>query len=333
MKCTLKYSNVALLLLFTTLTLLKITVSHAQTSISLNIDNDWVTGTDEDYTSGFTLRFAQSIATNSSYASLLPHRLWRPLSDASAYWEIEAGQKIWTPTILLAPTTLPGERPYAGVLYLQTSLSETNDEVSHRYSFLFGTTGERSFAENTQKYFHKLFGSVKLKGWDTQVDDKWLFNLGYQGNYNLYRTAEIETETQHELSNISRVLIGNYRSELATALMWRWGTNLNHSFGSTTISNETPFNAGAIRGDSPGLFVFSGIEARLRFYDITIDGNRPAGLPSVSVEPLQATAVIGIASYFRSWGGSFSLALKTNDFKESENAFNANASMSIFYRF
>ncbi|CAH0526453.1 lipid A deacylase LpxR family protein [Vibrio hippocampi] len=328
-----KYRTAFITTLFTSLAILGATPSHAKSAISINMDNDWVTGTDEDYTNGFAIRYGQNIDNDHPIRSALPHRFWSEPNSHALKWGVEIGQKMWTPKTLGAATTLKNERPYAGLLYVDFSLTESTPKIAHSYSMLFGTTGERSYAENTQIHFHKLFDSVNSKGWDTQIEDKWVFAFSYKGDYKLYRSEQATRTAQHEISNSSRIVAGNYRSELASGILWRWGNDLSNSFGSASINNEMPFDARMLNGNSSGLFLFSGLEARVRFNDITIDGDRPKDLPAVTLETWQATVVVGIAKYNQSWGGSFSFAVKTNDYQQSQDSFAANASMAIFYRF
>lgn len=91
--------------------------------------------------------------------------------------------------------------------------------------------------------------------------------------------------------------------------MLRWGTDLENNFGAAQISVENPFTPGMIGASNQGWFVFTGIEGRYRFNDVTIEGDRPlngldqpAEYYQVHIEPWQATAVVGFAMYARSFG-------------------------------
>ncbi|SUP50504.1 exonuclease [Vibrio metschnikovii] len=119
--------------------------------------------------------------------------------------------------------------------------------------------------------------------------------------------------------------------------MLRWGTDLAANFGSAQIDSETPFRAGMIGASRSAWFVFAGLEARYRFNDLTIEGDRPLdGLPlqpsayQVTLEPLQATAVLGVVWYGPHVGASFTLTTSNAEYKESKHRTHGTGALSLF---
>ncbi len=89
-----------------------------------------------------------------------------------------------------------------------------------------------------------------------------------------------------------------------------------------------------IGASSGGWFVYGGIEARYRFNDITIEGDRP-NLPDgeqyqVNLRHNQATAVIGAAWYNALYGLSLATTIKTADYKEAQDEVYGTGSLSLF---
>ena len=115
--------------------------------------------------------------------------------------------------------------------------------------------------------------------------------------------------------------------------MWRMGEALANTFGSAEIKYDNPAHRLHLDYGRSGWFVFTGLEARYRFSDITITGKRPPLVPLVSVTHLQSTAVLGALAHYKEVGVSLSYSLKTPDFKEDQAHFHANGSVSLFWIF
>ncbi|WP_375750326.1 lipid A deacylase LpxR family protein [Vibrio sp. HN007] len=282
------------------------------TSFALTVDNDGVFGTDKDYTSGVII----------DIGSELPKEL-----ATGQRWRLQLGQKIWTPSDLKATTPQPNERPYAGLLYAQGSILTQTMGGLHEVGLLIGTTGPNSYAEKGQKFIHSITNSTNPEGWDYQVDNQVVGNALYRGQFLLDNPLQ-----DQELSAQLRVEAGNFRSEVASGMMWRWGTNLSSSFGSVTPNHEGGFSPAMLDGRS-GAFLFTGIEGRYRFNDITIEGDTMNEVYPVHLQNWQGTVVAGGVIYNGSIGASLTLASKTKDYKEAESNITSNASISLFARF
>ncbi|MBD0320220.1 MAG: lipid A deacylase LpxR family protein, partial [Gemmatimonadetes bacterium] len=136
-------------------------------SVAVTSDNDsydfWIpfaTRPDEEYTNGLELR-----------AELAGAPLWGRLfraDSASLSTELRVGQKIFTPR-LDSPVLRPGERPYAGWLYLSAAGSAEEPRVRRTAGFEVGVTGPPSQGEWVQTTFHKLAGFRDPVGWGGQL--------------------------------------------------------------------------------------------------------------------------------------------------------------------
>lgn len=83
--------------------------------------------------------------------------------------------------------------------------------------------------------------------------------------------------------------------------------------------------------------MFTGIEGRYRFNDITIEGDRPldgldhpAEYYQVHVEPWQATAVVGFAMYARSFGASLTFTANSSEFKEDKETISGTGNVALY---
>ncbi|MGL5430126.1 MAG: lipid A deacylase LpxR family protein [Vibrio sp.] len=303
-------------------------------TFSLSIDNDGVFGIDQNYTNGFFLSYTSG--------SITPYWWVRPLSlsvwGASSLdkWEFSLGHKMWTPSDIELIEPQPNERPYAGYLHTEFNYLSLHPQQAQRFNLTLGLTGDGSLSEQAQKIVHSITNSDKPNGWEYQVEDKLVGSLGYRSHFNWGRYPAL-AGTTFELANISEVNVGNFRSDLSSGLMLRWGSDLENNFGAAQISSENPFTPGMIGASAQGWFVFSGIKARYRFNDVTIEGDRPldnldrpAEYYQVHVKPWQTTAVAGFAMYARSFGASLTLTASSPEYKEDQNSISGTGSVTLY---
>ncbi|MPW36763.1 lipid A deacylase LpxR family protein [Vibrio sp. B1Z05] len=311
-------------------------IAKLNSSINLGIDNDGIVTTDKDYTNGLFLTYSDHFQIKpDGFLDSLPGTQFSAASNDNLIrkYNIEIGQQMWTPADIENPDPIANDRPYAGLLYLSSTLYSIAPSVINSYRLLIGTVGPNAYAEESQKYVHGIIKSADPKGWDHQISNQFVFNLGYQRVDKWYQ-SDFSGSTTHEVSTPTRLLIGNYKSELATGLMWRWGRELNHSFGSARVSNESTLDPSLIVRGNTGWYLFSGIEGRIRFNDITIDGDRPdEGITADEVEHFQGTATIGVTGYYHGWGASLALSTKSSDYKEDQNSVHTNGSFAFFWLF
>ncbi|MFM2590347.1 lipid A deacylase LpxR family protein [Vibrio sp. TBV020] len=303
-------------------------VASEKSTVSFAIDNDGVFGVDQDYTNGLFLTYTTGAITPYSIFSPLSLSFWGGASLDK--FEFTLGHKMYTPSDIEATEPMINDRPYAGYLHTEFNYISLHPQQAHRFNLTLGTTGESSLADQAQDIVHGITGSDEPQGWGYQVDDKFVGSVGYLSHFNLIRQRSI-ANTDWEISNVSEVNAGNFRSDVSTGLMFRWGADLGGSMGAANIDNENPFRAGMLGGSQGGWFFFAGAEARYRFNDITIEGERsgvkdyalsqdPVQDPSiydVELENVQATGVAGFAWYNQTFGATLSATVKTPDYKNA----------------
>ncbi|WP_052260630.1 lipid A deacylase LpxR family protein [Photobacterium gaetbulicola] len=304
-------------------------------SFSFSMDNDGIVGTDQNYTNGVFFEY------NSPYTAALAETAPTPIRQISQYlpfdegtkqgWSLTLGQQMWTPEDIEALEPPENDRPYAGLLFLESSAYQYSPTVVDKFSLMIGIVGPNSFAEQGQKFIHEIVGSDEPMGWDYQIENTAVFNLGYQGHRLLTRQQAYLME-DYDLSGVGRVNIGNYQSELAVGGVARWGKNLANNFGTTGFTPGNFVDIGVLSSSSSGYFIFAGVEGRYRFNDITIEGDRPSEVPDTNVKHWQATSVIGGVFYQPKWGASLSFATSTPEFKENKHRSTSTGSLELFWR-
>ncbi|MGD8170181.1 lipid A deacylase LpxR family protein [Vibrio sp. TRT 21S02] len=302
-----------------------------RSTVSFTLDNDGVFGVDEDYTNGIFLTYTSG--------AIDPNWLTKPLSlsmwgATSLYkFEFTIGHKMWTPSDIEATEPLANDRPYAGYLHTSLNYISLHPQQAQRFNLTIGTTGESSLADKAQNFVHSITGSDDPLGWEYQVEEKIVGSVGYLSHFNWMRERSI-ANTDWEVSNISEVNVGNYRSDISTGLMFRWGSDLAGNMGAANIDTENPFRPGMIGASKGGWFLFGGVEGRYRFNDYTLEGDRP-GIPDpenypVTLENLQASAVLGVAWYNDYLGASFTTTAKSPEYKEATSSVYGTGSLSLY---
>ncbi|MFG0886053.1 lipid A deacylase LpxR family protein [Vibrio furnissii] len=309
-------------------------LAATQATLSMHLDNDGIFGVDEDYTNGIFFTYTSQGIRPPWWVKPLSVSAWG--ASSLDKWEISVGHKMWTPADITLEKPQANERPYAGYLHAEFNYLSLHPQQAQRFNLTIGTTGDSSLSERAQTLVHSITNSDDPNGWDYQVEDKVAGSVGYLGHFNWMRSRTWHG-LEWDVSNVSEVNVGNFRSDIATGIMLRWGQDLAGNFGSAQISAEKPFLPGMIGASSQGWFVYTGIEARYRFNDLTIEGHRPLNdldhEPSyyeVTVEPVQATAVFGAAWYGSRMGASLAVAANSAEYKESRDALHSTGSFTLY---
>ncbi|WFB47138.1 lipid A deacylase LpxR family protein [Vibrio coralliilyticus] len=314
-------------------------VASERSTVSFSIDNDGVFGVDQDYTNGLFLTYTSGAVTPNWLTNPMSLSFWGGASLDK--YEFTLGHKMYTPSDINATTPMANDRPYAGYLHAEFNYISLHPQQAQRFNLTLGTTGESSLADQAQDIVHGITGSDEPRGWAYQVDDEFVGSLGYLSHFNLWRERAI-ANTDWEISNVSEVNAGNFRSDVSTGFMFRWGTDLAGSMGAANIDNENPFRAGMLGASQGGWFIFGGIEARYRFNDITIEGdrsgvvdyaNRNGENPSiydVTLEEKQASAVVGFAWYNEHFGATVTATAKTPDYKEAKDSMYGTGGLALY---
>ncbi|WP_240207007.1 lipid A deacylase LpxR family protein [Vibrio sp. CyArs1] len=309
-----------------------VVLASERSTVSFSLDNDGIFGTDEDYTNGIFLSYTSSAIT--------PWALFKPLS--LSYWgsasldkfEFQLGHKMWTPSDIEATVPLANDRPYAGYFHGELNYISLHPQQAQRFNLTLGSTGEGSFADKAQQLVHSIVGSADPKGWEYQIEDQVAGSIGYLTHLN-WKREPLFGNTGWEVSNVTETNLGNFRSDVSTGMMFRFGSELGGNFGSANISTENPFKAGMIGASNKGWFTYFGLKARYRFNDLTIQGERP-GIPEpsdaydVTLQPWQGEAVLGVTWYNAYVGISAFAGSKSAEYKEASKSIYGNGGISLF---
>jgi len=222
--------------------------------IGFQTDNDGFLGRGQDryYTAGNFLYFNHALTISDT----------NHLANKILGFEI--GQKIYTPQsgLILDPSYI--DRPFAGYLYIGSSLNLLyKNESNLRLEGQLGFLGPHAYGKETQDLIHKTFGFYTPDGWEYQVQNDFEINLSAQYNQLLFRIDNVD------MSFNSYVNLGTGFTGLGAGGTIRLGT-FNPLYNSISTSSTVSKNKAAGKNE---LFLYYKPLVNIVAYDATIQGS------------------------------------------------------------
>lgn len=277
--------------------------------LNIQLENDGLVANDGNYTNGFALGWESKPILGQQHklsASMplffqLQHSFRLPVSQAHSAWGVKLSQRMWTPNEIEFTEPQIDDRPYAGLLELESHTADYGPRFAQKNWLTIGIMGPSSRAEQVQKKVHSIIGSTYPHGWQHQIQNQVTLQLAYEVDALLYRAKRhrakkyqgpLFTNNQWEISSYSYIALGNLSTEASLGLLLRWGGMLNKTFGRLSshfghIGNVTE----VIR--TSNLIVFSKMQIGYRFNDLSIEGNLPYE-SEIDIQHKQAKLALGI---------------------------------------
>jgi lipid A 3-O-deacylase len=238
---------------------------------SITWDNDALVGTDNGYTAGVYFSWFDTSKNSKPGIGWLAGTMAWSLPNGSktlATGNVKTiGQTMMTPDDIELEDPPEDDLPYAGLLYYsETYVERTSVGYSDKISVTIGVVGEYSFAEDTQKTIHDMIGSAEPRGWDTQIDDEIVFQFSRGRVWQSWKSAS----GRQDFLLGANVTLGTLSSSAGTSIMWRYGEQLDQSYGTTMLASGRSTNPVATE---TGWYWFAGAGARYMPNMIFLDGN------------------------------------------------------------
>lgn len=255
-------------------------------------------GQDRHYTNG--IRIAHSLQQKNAdgwfiwpdYFSLFDS------NPQSRQFEIAFGQNIYTPEYFLTSNPVPEDRPYAGWIYGELSVSSHQPGMIEDIAVNLGIVGPVALAEQGQKLIHKLVDDPKPGGWDNQLHNEPTLLIRYSRSWflTLFELDSLKSDliprTGFNLGNaftdagIGTVFrIGNYLPEQDVPLRIQPGLSGSNSY--------IP-----IRKQEFDWMWFAEIQGRAVAQNIFLDGNTFVDSMSVKKRPFVHDLATGVVLGF-----------------------------------
>ena len=296
-------------------------------TLSIYFENDLFTGTDRYYTNGVKLGWSSPDLENysdSPYASpFLPLFKLLPYINERAYQKnlvFALGQNMYTPDNTETTALVPGDRPYAGWLYLGVGVVWKDAQVRNSLVLNMGVVGSWSLAQESQRLVHDVRGLDHPKGWDNQLHNELGVVAVYEREWR-WPKHDRRVGLDWEFIPHAGLAVGNVQTYANLGGELRVGVNLPDDFGTAAIgpgaTTSTPVDgrqrATRSRFDI-GFYVFGRADGRAVAHNIFIDGNTFGDSASVDRKWFVGDLSVGAAVNYKNTKVSYALVHRTKEF-------------------
>jgi hypothetical protein len=216
---------------------------------SFTLENDWAGGTDRNYTAGLKLSRTSKVG-------------------ARSYLQLGVAQQLYTPAYDYALRPLPDEHPYASVLLGEVRAAFDRPRVIDIVTAQAGAVGENAFGEEVQDGVHNFIGQGVARGWDNQIGNAFLYNLGAERRFpiDLGKVAGLATELTPRIG----ILAGNAVTAAEGGATLRIGRRMGRPLGEARLLPSS----GGIAWHEPGEggYVYAGLHLRGVAHKVWLDG-------------------------------------------------------------
>lgn len=313
-------------------------------NFTLYYENDFLAGTDRDYTSGLKLSWSTPFVADSGSAGwpgwVYPLLRQLPLMDGAGQQHalsLSFGQEIYTPENTKTSDLVEDDRPYAGRSYFSVGFHGKQGVRKHVWELNIGILGPASLAEKVQKLIHELNGANDPQGWDHQLKNEVTLDTVFETQWRLRHGV---------LDWISYDLIPHVGIRLGTVNIYanaggelRFGWGLPDDFGVCPIRAGCELSsafmqqgASSNRARMAGLHLFVAADGRAVLRDIYLDGNTFRDSHSVDKKRFVADLIAGISGHYNGFKVTYSYIQRTRQFETQDEA-QAFSSLSLSWMF
>ncbi len=227
----------------------------ATEALTFTLENDSFTGSDNNYTNGLGVTWVSSELETYDDDSFVSKwgRAWSflPFVGDEGYRSYAAwtvAQEMHTPDDITNPNPPADDQPYAGVLYVDGLLYAQKERWTHVWQLKLGVVGPASQAEDVQRDFHELIGGDEPMGWDEQLPDEPVINVGYTVAH-LAAAGRVGESAEWRVVPVGTAGVGTYFTGAGAGVYGEVGWNLVDALGGTAL--RTGMNAASTIGVGP----------------------------------------------------------------------------------
>lgn len=290
-------------------------------SLTLTVENDVFTGSDNNYTNGVGVAWVSDAIAREDDGPLAQWtRFWSFLpfvadEGYTTYASWALAQEINTPDDIEQPYPDRDDQPYSGVLVVDSTLYARRWDWSHAWQLRLGMVGPASQADDTQREFHRLIGADKPRGWDTQLPNEPIVNLNYTLAH-LAAAGHTAADLEWRLVPLATAGVGNYFTGAGVGLYGEIGWDLVDALGVTAL--RSGLNAASTVGIAPrdrwSVSLFGGAGAYGVVHYLPLDGPLFRTSYSVDSEPVIAMGSFGFCLRRGKWTLGFARTFFTETF-------------------
>jgi hypothetical protein len=204
--------------------------------VTFSLDNDWFVREDKHYSHGMQISFPVTAATR-----------------------FTIGQRMYTPSNTDIPIPDPGDRPYAGWLYLTSDTRLPSRETIDHLTLSLGLIGPQARARETQRLFHHVLGNGISAGWDAQLPRTITAMAGFERIWPSVWSGTAAGRG-YDVALCAGGVVGNVFAYADSCAIVRWGRNLGEGLPLRNTLGQTLDDPRGTGG--AGWYLWSGIEGR-----------------------------------------------------------------------
>ncbi len=297
-------------------------------SIAFVFENDVFVGTDRNYTNGLLLSYLSDVRPQDALTSRIARALPGREEPVATRFGVSLGHSIYTPEDISVATPLPDQHPYAGWLYLGTSLVVERAGHLDAMSLQVGIVGPAAQGEWAQKKVHELVDTTEPRGWNNQLKNEPGVVATWDRIWRLAVPRASWGRVGVDVLPSVSLSAGNVLTQAAIGTTIRIGTDLADDFGPVRIG---PSLAGAgLRKRYPkvGGYLYMGGSGRAVAQNIFLDGNTTRRSQSVERRVLVAEGQAGLVLHYERYRVAFSGVVRSREF-ETQRTTQAFGAISI----
>lgn len=276
---------------------------HRPAEAGIVSDNDLYVSTvsDKYYTAGFEFfyRYLNKASTD----------------EVKKITDFRIGQYIFNPRTRQAADPGRIDRPFAGYLFAEAGKGYFRSRSVLKWYTQIGIVGPDSFAEETQKGIHWLFGYKRVYGWEHQIRNAWAAQLGGSYARTLSYTPNFDVNFQAE-AYAGTVMSGGRIGFLSRIRLW----------GALKPLHQSNLYEGALSADASSysdheFYFYVSPNFKYQGHDATIEGSLfDNDSPVVfDVKPFLFSGEAGLKYRQNRWSISYSFLYHTKEVRNSPN--------------
>ena len=220
-------------------------IAYAQTdrheTVVITVENDVFTGSDSNYTNGVSLNWSSDDLSKYETGDFV--KGWANLFDFAPGFNAD-GEKNYllfslihemnTPSDITIADPPLNEQPYSGIFLVDTSLLTDHDSWRQSWNIRVGAVGPITQADHVQTEYHKWIGADEPLGWDTQLPNEFVFNIGYLRSDDLW-DGDLVGDTDWRISSIANLELGTYATAAGAGALIEIGSGLEDTVSTTSL--------------------------------------------------------------------------------------------------
>lgn len=232
---------------------------------------------------------------------------------------VSLNHNMYTPEDIKASNLIENDRPYAGWLFVRSSISDREKNNLSIYGVEAGVVGPAALAEHVQSSVHKVIGSSDPKGWDNQLSNEFGLNIyHHRAQSKRWQTGPFEQEIVYHAGGS----VGNVTTYAEVGSYYRFGYNMPDDM----IIGSKDQASWALRKEDPeykkpfAAYVFTHLNGRYVLRDIFLDGNTFQDSHSVDKKHFVASSTAGVIFEFRNFELGYTYTVTSEQFEGQDGA-------------